>query len=58
MRAVVSSHNPDIIHAGESDAVSFVVKDETNNEGARGDYGKEFPGVVRPLLDWTMKVLS
>ena len=34
-------------------ALSFQVVDTLEGDSARGDYGKDFPGVVRPLLKWT-----
>jgi lipopolysaccharide transport system ATP-binding protein len=37
----------------EKDAVSFQVFDSRDGDTARGDWGGEFPGVVRPLLEWT-----
>lgn len=34
-------------------ALSFQVVDTLEGDSARGDYGKDFPGIVRPLLKWT-----
>jgi len=52
--AAISSVNPTVVHAMEPDAVSFQVVDRTHGEGARGDSANEMPGVVRPLLPWTI----
>ena len=38
---------------GESLAISFQIVDTCEGDSARGDYGRHFPGVVRPLLKWT-----
>lgn len=52
----LTTHNPDQILATERDAVSFVVVDHSQKDGARGEYAKNFPGVVRPLLEWQIDV--
>ena len=39
-------------------AVSFLVVDMGGGRSARGDYTKQMPGVVRPLLNWTTRLLS
>jgi homopolymeric O-antigen transport system ATP-binding protein len=56
VRASVLTHNPDLVHATEWDAVAFVVSDDSQGDGARGEFAREFPGVVRPLLEWDMSV--
>ena len=53
--AAISSVNPTVVHAMETDVVSFQVVDRTQGEGARGDSADEMPGVVRPLLPWTIE---
>ena len=50
--AAVSSYNPTRVHALEADAVAFQVVDRSTGDGVRGEYGSEWPGVVRPMLDW------
>jgi lipopolysaccharide transport system ATP-binding protein len=40
-------------HAGCNDAVSFHVQDPGEGDSARGPFGGQWKGVVRPLLDWT-----
>jgi lipopolysaccharide transport system ATP-binding protein len=40
---------------GEGPAISSQIVDTCEGDSARGDYGKHFPGVVRPLLKWATK---
>lgn len=46
------------VHVIEHDVVAFDVTDSVAGDSARGDYGGEMPGVVRPLLSWTNEVVS
>jgi lipopolysaccharide transport system ATP-binding protein len=48
----VSSYNPLVVHAIERDAVAFHVVDRSEGSGVRGPYVNEWPGVVRPMLEW------
>lgn len=48
--ALVSSISE--LHVIEHDAITFDVVDSVSGDSARGDYGGEMPGVVRPLLPW------
>jgi lipopolysaccharide transport system ATP-binding protein len=41
-------------HASAYEAVSFEVFDPGEGDSARGQFGGEWRGVVRPLLDWTV----
>jgi lipopolysaccharide transport system ATP-binding protein len=52
VHAAVSSLNPTVVHALEYDAVVFHITDSSRGDGARGEYMGDFPGVVRPLLEW------
>ena len=52
--AAVSTINPTVVHALERDAVAFQIVDRTEGDGVRGDYVNEFPGVIRPMLEWTV----
>ncbi len=54
VETAVSTMDPAKAHFFEREVVAFQVADNLNNEGntARGDYGAQFPGVVRPLLEW------
>ena len=36
------------------DAISFQVYDPMAGLSARGDYAQNFPGVMRPLLKWSI----
>jgi len=56
--AVVSTYNPTIVHATEPEAVAFVVVDRSEGDGVRGVYANEFPGVVRPMLEWRVEQVS
>jgi lipopolysaccharide transport system ATP-binding protein len=51
--AAISTMDPVIVHFFERDAVAFQVIDSLDGDSARGDYAGPFPGVVRPLLQWT-----
>jgi lipopolysaccharide transport system ATP-binding protein len=51
----VSTYVPLIVHICEPDAVAFQVVDTQEGGSARGDYGGPYPGVVRPILDWTTR---
>jgi len=48
----VDTYDPYVGRAGEPDAIAFQVVDRTRGEGVRGVYTAEWPGVVRPMLDW------
>jgi lipopolysaccharide transport system ATP-binding protein len=52
----VSTYNPTVVHAMERDAVAFQVVDRSAGEGVRGVFANEWPGVVRPMLDWHVEV--
>ena len=56
--AVVSTYNPLMVHAREHNAVAFAVVDRSQGTGVRGPYTHEWPGVVRPMLEWHVQVLS
>jgi lipopolysaccharide transport system ATP-binding protein len=48
----ILKEEPFMIYFHELDAASFNVVDYMRGDSARGDYVLEFPGVVRPLLQW------
>jgi lipopolysaccharide transport system ATP-binding protein len=56
--AVVSTYDPTVVHAQETDAIAFVVVDRSEGDGARGEFANEYPGVVRPLLEWHVEQVS
>ncbi|WP_035056956.1 ABC transporter ATP-binding protein [Desulfuromonas sp. TF] len=43
---------PETLQFSEFNAVTFQVVDSLEGDSARGDYAKNMPGVVRPLLEW------
>lgn len=45
--------NPDVVQFHELNVISFQIIDTLEGDSARGDYSREMPGVVRPLLQWT-----
>ena len=45
--------NPDGVQFMERTAVAFQVTDSLDGDSARGDYSRNIPGVVRPMLRWT-----
>jgi len=51
--AVVSTMDPVTVHFSEDDAVAFQVVDSLDGDSARGTFAGAYPGVVRPLLQWT-----
>ena len=52
----VNTYNPSSIHVYERDIIRFQVIDRTEGNGARGEYvGGDWPGVLRPLLQWDVK---
>jgi len=54
-QAAVSTVNPAVACACEPDAVTFQVVDYSEGDGSRGLFVKDFPGMIRPLLKWTME---
>jgi lipopolysaccharide transport system ATP-binding protein len=54
--AAVSTINPTVVHAIERDAVAFQVVDRSEGDGVRGEWVGDLPGVVRPMLDWTVEI--
>jgi lipopolysaccharide transport system ATP-binding protein len=57
--AEVSTRHPFYeIHVLEHDAVSFQVIDKGEAGSVRANWGRNLPGVVRPLLQWENKLLD
>lgn len=50
--------NSDKLQFHERSVVAFLVSDSLDGDSARGDYSKNMPGVVRPLLEWTTEYSS
>jgi lipopolysaccharide transport system ATP-binding protein len=54
----IMSYNPYFVHFHEEEAISFSVVDKLEESKARGNYGGNFPGIIRPVLKWqTQKYL-
>lgn len=51
----ISTYNPTTVHAIDADAVSFQVVDRSAGDGVRGEYANEWPGVIRPMLEWQVR---
>jgi lipopolysaccharide transport system ATP-binding protein len=47
-----------VAHCVERDAVRFQIVDSLDGDSARGVYGGQMAGVVRPLLEWTSRRVS
>jgi len=56
--AAVSTMDPVVVHFYERDAVAFQIIDSMDGDSARGDYAGPMPGVLRPLLQWSTRVIS
>jgi len=54
----ISTYNPTEVHVLEPDAVSFQVVDRSDGDGVRGEYANEWPGVIRPMLDWDVNLVD
>jgi lipopolysaccharide transport system ATP-binding protein len=53
----ISSHIPcTAVHFVERKAVGFQVIDSHDGNSARGDYTGPFPGIVRPLVQWSTRL--
>jgi lipopolysaccharide transport system ATP-binding protein len=51
----ISTLNPVVVHALERDAVAFQIVDSLDGNSARGDFSGHFPGLLRPLLEWSTR---
>jgi lipopolysaccharide transport system ATP-binding protein len=49
----ILGHQDQTLQLSVHSALSFQVVDTLEGDSARGDYGKDFPGIVRPMLKWT-----
>ncbi|MCA0153723.1 ABC transporter ATP-binding protein [Winogradskyella vincentii] len=52
----VGNYNPEMIHLIEKDLLTFEIYDSTQGEGVRGPYIGKWPGLMRPMLDWTIEI--
>jgi lipopolysaccharide transport system ATP-binding protein len=48
----VATYNPTVVHAIEREAVAFLVVDRSEGDGVRGEFTNDYPGAVRPMLEW------
>ncbi|MCD6347482.1 MAG: ABC transporter ATP-binding protein, partial [Bacteroidales bacterium] len=48
--------NPDVKQFSENSVVAFNVLDNFDGNSARGDYARNMPGIVRPLLNWNTQL--
>lgn len=55
LSSAIFNHLKNIIHFHVRDVLSFSVHEALDEETARGLSGGDFPGVVRPLLQWEIK---
>jgi homopolymeric O-antigen transport system ATP-binding protein len=51
--AAIATYVPFNVHLHERDLIAFQVVDTLEGNSARGDYAGHYPGVVRPVVDWT-----
>lgn len=56
--AAISTMDPVALHFYERDAVAFQIIDSMDGDSARGEYAGPMPGVVRPLLQWSTRMIS
>ncbi|WP_299130608.1 ABC transporter ATP-binding protein [uncultured Winogradskyella sp.] len=54
----VGNYNPELIHLIEQDLITFEIYDSTKGEGVRGPYIGKWPGLMRPMLDWNIKIMD
>jgi lipopolysaccharide transport system ATP-binding protein len=54
----IFNHLKQVIHFHEKDVLLFTVYDIFDQETARGMSPGDFPGVVRPLLPWTIQKMN
>jgi len=48
----IMRYNPFVVEFHEMDIVGFNVIDKFGGDTARGNYNGNFPGIVRPILNW------
>lgn len=51
--ACLNTRSPNSTQFDEQQVIAFNVLDNMGPGTARGDWGGDLPGVVRPLLEWT-----
>ncbi len=58
VNVLCSTAEPLKVHFDERDAISFLVADSLDGDSARGDFGGNVEGIVRPLLEWKTRRLN
>lgn len=58
VNVAVGGLHPPHVDAGEDEAVAFQIVDRSDGDGARGEVVFDWPGVVRPKLDWNVWQMS
>ncbi len=51
----IMSYDPYIVHFHEMDVLGISIIDSMDADTARGVYGGNFPGLIRPILKWETK---
>ncbi|MCD6051701.1 MAG: transporter related [Verrucomicrobia bacterium] len=54
----LTTPQPEQVHYYERDVIACQVVDRMEGDSARGDYGLQLPGVIRPLLEWQTQTLN
>jgi lipopolysaccharide transport system ATP-binding protein len=55
----ISSHVPATrVHLRTNEVVSFEVVENPQHNFTRGDFAGNFPGIIRPLAEWTTEIKS
>jgi lipopolysaccharide transport system ATP-binding protein len=52
INAAVSSLLPTVLHVQEKEAVAFHVLDPSDGDGVRHEWVGDYPGILRPMLEW------
>ena len=53
--AAINDYDTKHFHVLQRESISFHISDNTNGQGARGDYLAPIVGVVRPLIEWDIE---
>ena len=56
--AAVCSYDPNIVHAIEREAVAFQAVEDNQQESGRSQFAGDWPGVIRPKLNWEVAYAS
>jgi lipopolysaccharide transport system ATP-binding protein len=54
----IGTHAPTIVHVWERGLLAFHVNDPADGTTVRGQYAGPFPGIVRPMLEWSQESLE